>query len=112
MIDEQGGIVAGHGRVLAARKLKLKEVPTITLEGLSETQRRAYVIADNKLALNAGWDAESLNLEFEALVEDGFNLDLTGFDADEIAALKPVVLNEGLTDEDAVPEVPVRLSQF
>lgn len=106
LIDEHGSIIAGHGRVMAARKLKLTEVPTITLSHLSETQRRAYVIADNKLALNAGWDDEMLRLEFESLEELGFDLGLTGFSEDEISALIPVELTEGLTDEDEVPEVP------
>lgn len=106
LLDEHGGIVAGHGRVMAARKLKLSEVPTITLGWLTDTQRRAYVIADNKLALNAGWDDEMLRLEFESLEELGFDLGLTGFSEDEISALLPVELTEGLTDEDEVPEVP------
>ena len=106
LLDENGGIVAGHGRVMAARKLKLDEVPTITLGWLTDTQRRAYVIADNTLALNAGWDDEMLRLEFESLEELGFDLGLTGFSEDEISALLPVELTEGLTDEDEVPEVP------
>jgi DNA modification methylase len=106
LLDEHGGIVAGHGRVMAARKLKLDEVPTITLGWLTDTQRRAYVIADNKLALNAGWDDEMLRLEFKSLEELGFDLGLTGFSEDEIAALLPVELTDGLTDEDEVPEVP------
>ena len=105
LIDESGGIIAGHGRVMAARKLGLSEVPTLTLSGLSETQKRAYVIADNRLALNAGWDEEMLRVEFEALKETDFDLELTGFSLDEIDALFPVEV-EGLTDEDAVPEAP------
>jgi hypothetical protein len=87
LLDEHGGIVAGHGRVMAARKLKLDEVPTITLGWLTDTQRRAYVIADNKLALNAGWDDEMLRLEFKSLEELGFDLGLTGFSEDEISDL-------------------------
>lgn len=79
LLDEHGGIVAGHGRVMAARKLKLDEVPTITLGWLTDTQRRAYVIADNKLALNAGWDYEMLTFELGELDASGFNLELTGF---------------------------------
>ena len=67
LIDEESGIIAGHGRLLAAEKLGLDEVPTITLEGLTETQRKAYVIADNKLALNSGWDDELLKVELENL---------------------------------------------
>ena len=80
LIDEEGGIIAGHGRVLGARKLGMDEVPTITLEGLTKTQRQAYVIADNKLALNAGWDEELLKLEIEELDGEGFDISLLGFD--------------------------------
>jgi ParB family transcriptional regulator, chromosome partitioning protein len=87
LLDDQSGIIAGHGRVQAALKVGIKEVPTITLGHLTETQRRAYVIADNKLALNAGWDAEMLALEFADLQADGFDVELTGFDLDEISAL-------------------------
>ena len=105
LIDEQSSIIAGHGRVLAARKLELDSVPCIRLNHLSETQRRAYIIADNKLAMNAGWDDELLALEFEGLGDEGFDLELTGFTLDEIAELSPKI-TEGLTDEDAVPEVP------
>lgn len=105
LIDSDGGLIAGHGRVMAARRLGLKEVPSITLGHLTETQRRAYVIADNKLALNAGWDEAMLALEFADLKDEGFELELTGFTLDEIAALDPEVLDPGLTDEDAVPEV-------
>ena len=79
LIDETGGIIAGHGRVLAAQKLKLKEVPAIELSHLSETQKRAYVIADNKLALNAGWDNSLLQVEIESLKLDDFNLDILGW---------------------------------
>jgi len=104
LIDEEGGIIAGHGRVMAARKLKLAEVPCIRLSHLTDTQKRAYVIADNKLALNAGWDNEMLQVEFADLKELDFDLDLTGFTADEIDALMPQEIEEGLTDEDAVPE--------
>jgi DNA modification methylase len=106
LVDDEGGIVAGHGRVMAAKKLNLKEVPTITLSGLSEAQKKAYIIADNKLALNAGWDDEMLRIEFDALKEMDFDLEMTGFDLDEINGLMPNEINEGLTDEDAVPDVP------
>jgi len=84
LIDEDGGIIAGHGRVLGARKLSMDEVPTITLEGLTKTQRQAYVIADNKLALNAGWDEELLSLELGDLNEQEFSMELLGFDANEL----------------------------
>jgi len=78
LIDEQGGIIAGHGRVMAAKKLGLAEVPTITLEGLTKAQLKAYVIADNQLALNSGWDFDILNLEVESLTEMGFDVSLLG----------------------------------
>lgn len=84
LIDKDGGIIAGHGRVMAARKLGLKDVPCLRLGYLSETQRRAYVIADNKLALNAGWDEELLAVEFADLKDAGFDLELTGFAAGEL----------------------------
>lgn len=103
--DGLNGIVAGHGRVLAARKLKLKEVPTIDVAGLTDAQKRAYILADNKLALNAGWDTDLLKVELAELKMEGFDLDLIGFDADELAALLADP-TEGLTDPDEVPEVP------
>jgi len=106
LIDEQGGIIAGHGRLLAARKLQLTEVPCIQLSHLSDAQKRAYVIADNKLALNAGWDDEMLALELGDLKDMDFDLSLTGFSTDEINALLTPTVVEGLTDEDAVPEIP------
>ncbi len=88
LIDGSGGIIAGHGRVMAARKLKMTEVPVIELAHLTETQKQAYILADNKLALNAGWDEEMLRLELADLEEQGFDLDLTGFSLDEIADLQ------------------------
>ena len=106
LIDETGSIIAGHGRVMAARKLAIAEVPSIRLTHLTEAQKKAYVIADNKLALNAGWDDEMLAVELTDLKDMGFDLDLTGFSTDEIEALLAPVGTEGLTDEDAVPEVP------
>ena len=84
LIDAENGIIAGHGRVMAAGKLGLEKVPCIRLAHLTDTQRRAYVIADNKLALNAGWDEEMLALELAELREADFNLDLLGFDGDAI----------------------------
>jgi DNA modification methylase len=108
LIDEEGGIIAGHGRLQAAQRLGESDVPTITLTGLTDAQKRAYVIADNKLALNAGWDNDMLAVEIADLIEEGFDLDLTGFDGDEINKLlaDSEKIEEGLTDEDAVPEVP------
>ena len=105
LVDEAGGIIAGHGRVLAARKLGLAEVPVMVAAGWSEAQRRAYVLADNKLTLNAGWDAALLASELQGLAELGFDLGLTGFTADELAALSADP-NPGLTDPDAAPEAP------
>ena len=99
-------IIAGHGRLMAARKLGMDKVPCIEVKNLTPAQVKAYIIADNKLALNAGWDNDLLNIEFQALEELGFDLELTGFSLDEIDALKPVELTEGLTDEDAAPDVP------
>jgi ParB family transcriptional regulator, chromosome partitioning protein len=87
LIDEEGGLIAGHGRIMAARKLAMEEVPTITLEGLSKAQKRAYVIADNKLALNAGWDDELLRVEIEDL-EGDIDLLLTGFSLQELGELR------------------------
>jgi DNA modification methylase len=106
LIDGQNGIIAGHGRLMAARKLGHKEVPTIELKDLTETQKKAYIIADNRLALNAGWDNEMLTIELNDLLADGFALDILGFDPKEIAALLEPEVVEGLTDEDAVPDVP------
>ena len=107
LIDEANGIIAGHGRVMAARKLKLSEVPCIRLSHLSDAQKRAYVIADNKLALNAGWDEAMLKLELADLQALNFDLDLTGFSTDEIDALLAEKGTEGLTDPDDTPEPPV-----
>lgn len=84
LVDEQGGIIAGHGRTLAAQRLKMTEVPVMVAKGWSEAKRRAYVIADNKLALNAGWDNELLALELGELGDLGFDLDLLGFDPSEL----------------------------
>jgi len=106
LVDGDNGIIAGHGRLMAARKLGYKEVPTIELKDLTEAQKKAYIIADNRLALNAGWDNEMLKLEFDQLAELGFDLELTGFSLDEIEALNPVELNAGLTDEDEAPPLP------
>tara|TARA_R110001592_G_scaffold221834_1_gene476775 strand:- start:1382 stop:1984 length:603 start_codon:yes stop_codon:yes gene_type:complete len=81
LIDEDSGIIAGHGRLQAAQMVGMDEVPTITLEGLTEAQRKAYVIADNQLALNAGWDLDILNIEMESLLEFDFDFKITGFDS-------------------------------
>jgi site-specific DNA-methyltransferase (adenine-specific) len=107
IIDGEKGIIAGHGRVMAAKKLGMTELPAVEASHLTDAQRRAYIIADNKLALNAGWDEEMLRVEFAELTEAGFDLDLTGFSLDEIGALQIEEIPPGLTDEDAVPDVPV-----
>jgi ParB-like chromosome segregation protein Spo0J len=87
LVDEDGGIIAGHGRTLAAQRLKMTEVPVMVAKGWSDAKKRAYVLADNKLALNAGWDNEMLVLELGELQDLGFDLDLTGFSAVEITGL-------------------------
>jgi len=108
LVDEAGGVIAGHGRIMAARKLDMKEVPCIVLAGLSETQKRAYVIADNQLALNAGWDEELLALEIKDLQDMEFDLDLLGFDTTEIDQYlaSADATQEGETDADESPEPP------
>ena len=108
LVGSDGVIIAGHARVMAARKLGLAEAPVIVLAHLSEAQRRALVIADNRLSLNAGWDEEMLRIELEALREEEYDLDLLGFDDAEIEALlaEPEGESAGLTDEDTIPEAP------
>ena len=87
IVDGENGIIAGHGRILAAQKLGMKEVPTIEASHLTDAQRRAYIIADNRLALDAGWDDEMLRVEFADLAEADFNLELTGFTLEEMAQI-------------------------
>jgi ParB-like chromosome segregation protein Spo0J len=108
LVGGDGIIIAGHARLAAARKLKMTEVPVIVLDHLTETQRRALVIADNQLAIRgAGWDEAMLRVELDALEEAGFDLDIVGFSDEELEALAPSEeTREGLTDEDAVPEEP------
>ncbi len=107
LVDTKDGIIAGHGRLLAARKLQLAEVPVIVLDHLTEAQKRAYILADNQLALNAGWDDTLLAAELAALQNEDFNLDLIGFEDEELARLLAAQdAAEGLTDEDSVPELP------
>jgi DNA modification methylase len=107
LVDTNSGIIAGHGRLLAARKLQLTEVPVIVLDHLTEKQKRAYVIADNKLAENAGWDEELLAAELAALQQEDFDVSLIGVDDQELARLLAAQdASEGLTDEDAVPDLP------
>ena len=107
LVDESGQIIAGHGRIQAARLLRLEEVPVMVAKGWTDAQKRAYVLADNKLALNSDWDTELLTIELNDLLADDFALDILGFDKDELDALLNVIEpNAGLTDEDAVPDVP------
>ena len=107
LVDEQGGMLAGHGRLLAARKLGLAEVPVIRFEHLSEAQKRAYLIADNQLALQAGWSEELLAAELAWLRDERFDLDLIGFDAAELERLLALTDGEAADDaEDEVPEPP------
>ena len=103
LIDESGGIIAGHGRVMAAKKLNLQEVPCITLEGLTEAQRKAYIIADNQLPLNAGWDLDKLKLEIDTLTELDFDIDLLGFDDDFLSELVDIDNANGSENEDESP---------
>src|SRR5688500_3460906 len=100
LVDGENGIIAGHGRLLAARKLGMTEVPVIELAGMSEAQKRAYVIADNRLALNAGWNTELLALEFSDLALLGFDLSLTGFGEVDIAALLECVNTVCIVSDD------------
>ncbi len=106
LLDNTSGIIAGHGRLMAARKLSFDTVPCIELSHLSDKQRKAYILADNRLAMNSGWDTQLLTLELKSLDDEGFDLEMLGFDADELANLLEPEQVEGLTDEDAVPEAP------
>lgn len=105
LVDADGMIIAGHGRVLAARKLGIEEAPTIVADGWTEAQKRAYVIADNKLALNSGWDDELLALELGELDDLGFDVTLTGFDAEELAKLFDNNDEESELKEESYSEV-------
>jgi DNA modification methylase len=102
LVDEDGRLIAGHGRVMAAQQIGLTEVPAMVARGWSDQKKRAYMLADNKLALNAGWDEDLLRLELGELQGFGLDLSLTGFGDDELAAL--LLPNEGQTDPDEIPE--------
>jgi ParB-like chromosome segregation protein Spo0J len=102
LIDEGGVILAGHGRVLAARRLGIEEVPVIVAKGWTEPQRRAYVLADNKLTLNGGWDEDLLRVEIADLELEGFELELAGWSADELSGL----LGTEVAELEAMPELP------
>jgi ParB-like nuclease domain len=110
LVAADGVIIAGHARLAAARKLRMTEVPVIVLDHLTDAQRRALVLADNRLALDAGWDEEMLRVELASLQEDGFDLEVVGFTDEELQNLlrDPEESNVGLTDEDAVPDEPER----
>ena len=103
IIDGENGIIAGHGRVMAANKLNIKELPCVDASHLSETQRRAYVIADNKLGESGGWNDDMLRVEFEFLGESGFDMEVTGFSIDDISKIfdetKGIKLDDKLSDE-------------
>jgi ParB-like chromosome segregation protein Spo0J len=106
LVDGKNGIIAGHGRVLAARKLAMERVPVIELAHMSEAQKRAYVLADNQLALNAGWDEALLRLELADLLGLGFDLGLIGFCAGELERLLAGEGKAGLTEDDEAPALP------
>ena len=106
LIDEKDNIIAGHGRLLASKKLKMEEVPCIVLSGLTEAQKKAYIIADNKMALNAGWDDELLKIELENLKELDFDLELTGFDVDELDDILGTEEEKEVVEDDFEIEVP------
>ena len=107
LVDGDNGLIAGHGRLLAARKLGMDKVPTIEIAHLSENQKKALIIADNKLALNSDWDNNLLMIELQELDSEDFDLSVLGFDQNELdALLNPIEPTTGLTDEDAVPDVP------
>lgn len=100
LIDGTNSIIAGHGRLMAARKLKMDEVPTIEISHLTDTQRKALVIADNKLALNADWDNNLLTIELDELFKDGFALDILGFNEQEIKTIMQEVNFDAGSEED------------
>lgn len=109
LIGSDNVIIAGHGRLLAAQRLGMAEVPIIRLPNLTETQRKALVIADNKIALNAGWDEQMLALEMQELDEADFDIDLLGFNPDELKKLEHLIIGqqEGNAEDDSVPEAPI-----
>lgn len=106
LIDEKDNIIAGHGRLMASKKLKMDEVPCIVLSGLTEAQKKAYIIADNKMALNAGWDEELLKIELENLKELDFDLELTGFDVDELDDIFKAEEEQEIVEDDFDIEPP------
>jgi len=109
LIDGENGIIAGHGRLMAAKKLEMEDVPTIELSHLSTAQKKAYILADNKLALNSGWDADLLALEFAELEELGFDLKLTGFDAIEISEIINYLPHDANIVDDIKNECEIKI---
>jgi ParB-like chromosome segregation protein Spo0J len=107
LVDGEKGVIAGHGRLMAARKLGMDKVPVIELKDMTDTQKKAYIIADNQLAMNGGWDAGLLMVELTELGEEGFDLELLGFDSKELSKLLEPDQVEGNTDPDEVPPLPV-----
>lgn len=110
ILDGANGVLAGHGRLLAAKKLGLKEVPCVENKDLTEAQKKAYILADNKIALNSGWNEELLKIEFEDLKLENFNLDLTGFDSEEIEGLFDAVpaLDDKYTLKVETPQYEIK----
>lgn len=106
LVDEEGTIIAGHARVLAAERLGLAQLPVMVARGWTEAQKRAYVIADNRLAEDAGWDRDLLQVELQGLTVEGFDLSLTGFSDEELGGLLAQPTPTGLTDPDETPEPP------
>ena len=106
LCNPEGVLIAGHGRVMAAKRLKLKTVPAMVISGLSEAQHAALVLADNKLALNAEWDEELLAEELRRLSDGGYNIALTGFNDDECAQFLKTGTAEAIRDDESVPEIP------
>jgi ParB-like chromosome segregation protein Spo0J len=100
LIDAENGLIAGHGRVMAGRKLGLKQVPAIRLGHLTDTQKKAFILADNKIALNSGWDYELLKVEVELLSNEDFNLDLLGFEVNELNTI--LGIEEQIKDEKEI----------
>jgi DNA modification methylase len=107
LIDEDGGVIAGHGRILAAEQLGLSDVPVMVAEGWSKSQKRAYVLADNQLAMNADWDDEMLKIELSDLKLEGFDLDLIGFGDELTDLLDPDLSSDTDSDPDDLPDIPV-----
>ena len=100
LLDGTNGIIAGHGRIMAARKLGMDTVPCIELSHLSDKQKKAYILADNRLAMNSGWDTQLLTLELKSLDDEGFDLEMLGFDADELRELMSDVNFDPATEDE------------